>query len=262
MKVNLLNINGEKQEEIDLPKIFSSKIRLDIVKKVYDAERIWQPYGNDPEAGKKQSASGVIRHKRHSWKAHYGRGISRIPRKTMWRRGTQFYWIGAEISSARGGRRAHGPKKYIPNKKINKKERKIAFESAIASTINKNLILKRYSNLSEVKNHLPLIVNSKIYELKTKELINSIEKILEDLKIISKKEKSIRSGKGKSRNRKYKKSAGVLIITGNNEKLKTKIFDQVKVNGLKVSYLYPLGRIVIYTENAIKDLEDMEKIKK
>ncbi len=259
MKADLLNINGEKQEEIDLPKIFSTKIRPDIVKKVYDAERTWQPYGNDPEAGKKHSASGVIRHKRHAWKAHYGRGISRVPRKTMWRRGTQFYWIGAEISSARGGRRAHGPKRYIPNKKINKKERKIALNSSIASTINKNFIMKRYSTIDQVKNNLPLIVSSKIFELKTKELVNSIDKILGDLKIISKQEKVIRAGKGKLRNRKYKKSSRILIVMGNDEKLKTKIFEQVKVNDLKISYLYPLGRIVIYTKNAINDLEEKEK---
>jgi len=39
-----------------------------------------------------RSASGKIRHKRHSWKVSYGHGMSRIPRKIFWRRGTNFSW--------------------------------------------------------------------------------------------------------------------------------------------------------------------------
>ena len=146
MKAQLLSTEGKKQKEIDLPKVFSSKFREDILKKVYEAEKIWQPYGHDPEAGKKHSASGTMRHKRHSWKAHYGRGMSRIPRKIMWRRGTQFYWVGAEISSTRGGRRAHGPKNSIPIKKINKKEYVLALASAIVATSDKNLINNNNNN--------------------------------------------------------------------------------------------------------------------
>ena len=222
MKTQLLSIDGKNQKEIELPKIFSSKIREDILKKAYEAEKIWQPYGPDKEAGKKQSASGTISHKRHEWKGHYGKGMSRVPRKTMWRRGTQFYWVGAEISSARGGRRAHPPKpESIPIKKINKKEYIIALNSAIASTIDEKLIQRRYLRLkkSEIKN-LPIVVEAKFSQLKTNELIKSIESLLGNINIISKKEKSIRAGKGKSRNRKYKKNAGVLIITGNDEKIK------------------------------------------
>ena len=40
----------------------------------------------------------------------------------MWRRSTQFYWIGAEVSSTRGGRRADPPKGLGVYKKINRNE--------------------------------------------------------------------------------------------------------------------------------------------
>jgi large subunit ribosomal protein L4e len=259
MKAQLLSVDGKKGKEISLPKVFSKKIREDILKKAFEAERFWQPYSHDPMGGKKNSASGTISHKRHDWKGHYGRGISRVPRKTMWRRGTQFYWVGAEISSTRGGRRAHGPKGNIPIKKINKKEYEIAFASAIASTANDKFILERYARVEDVKADLPFVMESKISSAKTKDLIEGVEKVLGKLKVVAKREKSIRAGRGKLRNRKYKKSAGLLIVTGDDEELKSNVFEQIKMKELIVSDLYPAGRVVIYTENAIKNLEELEK---
>lgn len=257
MKAQLLSIEGKKQKEINLPKVFSSKIREDIVKKVFETERTQHPYGPNFMAGKKHSASGTISHKRHDWKGHYGSGRSRIPRKTMWRRGTQFFWIGAEISSTRGGRRAHPPKPeaFMKFKKINKKEYDLALKSVIAATTNEENVRNRYARLKDNKiENLPIIVESKITELKTKELIKTIDAILGKLAIVSKKQKSIRAGRGKLRNRKYKSTAGALLITGNEEKIKPKILDSLKVNELTISDLYPLGRLVIYTDKAIKDL--------
>lgn len=257
MKAQLLTIDGKKQKEINLPKIFSSKVREDIVKKVFETERTQHPYGPYFMAGKQHSASGTISHKRHDWKGHYGSGRSRIPRKTMWRRGTQFFWIGAEISSTRGGRRAHPPKPeaFVKFKKINKKEYDLALNSVIAATTNEKNLRDRYARLKEVKvENLPIVVESKITELKTGELIKAIDAILGKLAVVSKKEKSIRAGKGKLRNRKYKSTAGALLIIGNDEKIKSKTFESLKVNELTITDLYPLGRLVIYTDKAIKDL--------
>ena len=52
-----------------------------ILLKVFEAQKRWQEMGNTPFAGMKYSASGIIRHKRHSWKAGYGKGIARTPKK-------------------------------------------------------------------------------------------------------------------------------------------------------------------------------------
>ena len=71
----------------------------------------------------------------------------------------------------------------------------------------------------------------------------------------------MRSGKGKSRGRKYKINAGVLIVTGKDENLKTTAFTVKAVQNLGISDLASggPGRLTIYTEQAIKELG--EKLK-
>ncbi len=124
MKAEILDINGKKSKSIDLPRFFSNKIREDVVSKVLEAKKSWQPYSPSLVGGKQHAASGKMRHRRHVWQTHYGKGMSRIPRKVMSRKGNQFNWVGAEVSSTRGGRRAHPPKviSLLNLKKINKKE--------------------------------------------------------------------------------------------------------------------------------------------
>ena len=262
MKANLLDINGKKLKEITLPKCFSSEIRDDIIAKVLEAKKSKQPYGPSPVAGNQHSASGKIRHRRHVWKTHYGKGMSRIPRKTMTKKGSQFIWVGATVPHVRGGRRAHPPKvlSMINTKKINKKELNLALISAISATANEREVKKKYAKLknSEIKN-LPFIVESKIISLKTKELIQSLKKILgNNLFEVMSKKKQVRSGKGKLRGRKYKTNAGLLIVTGKDEKLKTKSLDNTTTKNLSIIDLAKgkQGRLTIYTEKAIKELEN------
>jgi len=259
MKANILNIDGKKVKEMELPRCFSQKIREDIVLKVLEAKKTKQPYSPSPVAGKQHSASGKIRHRRHVWKTHYGHGISRIPRKIISARGNRFNWIGAIIPSARGGRRAHPPKviSMINTKKINKKELKIAFMSALSATADSKLVQKKYLRLKnkEVKG-LPIIVESKLISLKTKEFFSSLKKILGNLFEVALQKKSVRAGRGKVRGRKYKKNAGVLIVVGKKEKLKIKGVEIQNSGTLGVNDLAKggQGRLVVYTENAIKEL--------
>ena len=265
MKTKILTIDGKSKGTIDLPKCFSCKIREDIIARVLEVKKIQQPYSPSPVAGKQASASGKLRHRRNVWKSQYKRGISRIPRKIMTRRGSQFNWIGATIPGARGGRRAHPPKilSMLKRLKMNKKEKELALKSALSATANKHNVVKRYSRLDE-KNvkELPLVVDSKITSLKTKELISSLRKILGDnLFEVSVKKKSVRAGKGKFRGRKYKRTAGLLFVVGKNEKLKTNALDVVNIKSLSVADLAKgsPGRLTVYTEQAIKDLG--EKLK-
>ena len=263
MKANILTIEGKKKSQINLPKCFSEKIREDLIAKIIEAKKQKQPYGPSPVAGKQHSASGKIVHKRHVWKSQYGRGMSRIPRKALSRKGSQFNWVGAISPNTRGGRRAHPPKviSMINTNKINKKEMKFALKSAISATISLKFISQKYSTLKDEKINVPFIVESKFISLKSKQLISSLKNILGNLFEIGKKKKSIRAGKGKSRGRKYKKTAGLLIVIGNKEKLKSKQFDIVNTNKLSVNDLAKggVGRLTIYTEEAIKDLG--EKLK-
>lgn len=237
MKMKILSIEGKEIKEITLPEIFSSKIREDIAQKVYEAGKMQQPYAPFYLAGKQYSASGKIRHSRRLWKTAYGHGISRVPRKILWRRGTQFYWIGAGIASARGGKRAHPPKieHFLKKKKINKKEKKLALFSALSATASEKYVKKRYETLQDKKLELPLIVESKILQLKTKEFFSALKKILEGYEF-GKKEKRL------------------LFVMGKEEEFKTKLIEVKKADELSMQDLFPLGRLVIYTENAIKQL--------
>ncbi len=254
MKSVIYDLQGKKKKEVDLPPIFSSKIREDIVSKYYEAEKFkeMQPYFAYAEAGKRHSASGTISHKRHAWKGHYGKGLSRAPRKTMWRRGTQFFWVGAEVSGARGGRRSHPPK---PNsiRKINQKETLIAMHSALAATSSELYLQKRYSTLPKLSLKFPIIIES--MPVKTKDSLSLLKNILGEIFNHALKKKTIRSGKGKSRGRKYKSNAGLLLITSNKEKIKMKGIDIRQASEIKISDLYPLGRLTIFTEKSLEELQ-------
>jgi len=263
MKTEIYTIDGKTTGSIDLPKCFSVTIREDLISKVIESKVRKQPYAPNPVAGSQHSASGLLNHRRHVWKSQYGRGISRVPRKIMSIKGSQFNWVAASTPNARGGRRAHPPKviSMIGTNKINKKEMNLALMSAISASANKEEVTKKYETIEKI-DKLPIVVESKISNLKVKELLNSLKSILgEKLSKVAFKEKSIRAGKGKMRGRKYKLNAGMLLVKGKEEKIKTKKIEIVSVDKLGV---YDLcrggqGRLTLYTEKAIKQLG--EKLK-
>jgi large subunit ribosomal protein L4e len=263
MKTPILDTTGKKIKEIELPGFFSARIRDDLISKILEAEKKKQPYSPSPDAGMQHAARGKVVHRRHVWRSGYGKGISRVPRKIMSRRGEQFSWVAAEISGVRGGMRSHPPKVLgmINFSKINKKEMKIAFVSSLSSTANLEEIKKRYSSLDgkNVEHHFPLIVSELNFK-KTKELISSLKKVLGDtLFNIALPKRKIRSGKGKGRGRKYKTTAGLLIVIGNNEKFDSNAFEIRKAKELNITNLDGIGRLTLYTEKAINDLGERLK---
>ncbi len=253
MKTTLFDVEGKKKGDVDLPAIFTTTIREDLAYKYYYADlfRNMTPYSTYSEAGKRHSASGTISHKRHEWKGHYGKGISRAPRKTMWRRGTQFYWVGAESSSSRGGRSARPPKGNYAFRYVNKKEVQAAMNSAFAATANKNYIMKRYTNLPVISIN-PAVIES--LPSKTKDVVSSLSAIFGAAFSHVFKNKTVRAGKGKSRGRKYKSNAGLLVVTGTGENVKCSGLDVKQVKEIKISDLYPLGRLTLYTKKAVEEL--------
>lgn len=260
MKAKILDIQGKEKGLVTLPKIFESSIRNDLIEKVLEAKKRKQPYSPSLVGGKQHSAKGKLVHRRHVWRSQYGRGISRVPRKIFSQKGSNFNWEAAEVPHARGGMRTHPPKVIYMQKerKINKKELRMAFESAISATANKKSISMRYARLKLVKiESLPFIVESNITKLKTKELIQSVKKILgKNLMEVAIRKKTIRSGRGKMRGKKYKKNLGLLMVIGNEEKMKTNLFEIVAVKNLGIENLAEgkSGRLTIYTEGAIENL--------
>jgi large subunit ribosomal protein L4e len=247
-------------------KIFEAPIREDIVAKVLETKKNQQPYANSPVAGKQHSAKGLIVHARHVWRSGYGRGQSRVPRKIFSRKGSQFNWEAAEVPNAKGGMRAHPPKvtQFINMLKINKKELKVAFESAIAATASEKYIIKKYGSIEKLDKKAPFIIPSEITKAKTKQIIGELKNVLGNLYKIALKERSIRAGRGKMRGRKYKSTAGMVLVLGNDEKLKTKLFEVKNARELSVMDLANggLGRVAVYTEKAVKELENKMEGKK
>ncbi len=258
MKLKILNKQGTESKEIETT-LFEEPIREDLILKVVEAEKIWQPYSNKYRAGMDISASGNASHRRHKWKSDRGRGLSRIPRKVFWRRGTQFSWEGAVVPSTKGGRRAHPPKSYTNLKKINKKELKKALLSALTLTTNLEKLNEKYTSVNSKELKTPIVIEESTLNSNLKELNEFLKKILNDFYKISFQKKSIRTGKGKLRGRKYKQSAGLLIVIGKNENKKSKGIEIIKADELLVKDLASNGaRLTIFTENAIKDLENFK----
>ncbi len=260
MKAKILDINGKEKATIELPKFFSEKIREDLILKAVEIKKSQQPFSPSPVSGKQHSASGILKHHRKVWKSQYGRKMSRVPRKIFSVKGSQFNWEGAEVSNTRGGRTAHPPKitSRINTGKLNKKELKKATTSALSATAEGKWVAKKYSNLKDKKiTALPLIVESKLVSQKAKALRASIKSILgEDLFGVAEKKRSIRHGVGKMRGRKYKSNAGLLVVIGDKEKLRTNIFEIQKASNVGVLELAQggPGRLTLYTEAAIKEL--------
>jgi large subunit ribosomal protein L4e len=256
MKTKVIDKTGKEKTNIDFPENFSKGIREDILAKVFETQKgiYAQPYGAMKGAGAGYSASGISKKRRHVWKGTYGKGISRVPRKIMSRHGSSFNWIGATVSNTRGGRRPHAPRsEKNPFKKINKKELVIAFNSAFAGTINQKYIEKKYGK----KIDSGIVFEDKVLELKTKEFFLLLKQIFKENFDRLIKKKTIRSGKGKTRGRRYKSTAGLLFVISSEEKMKRKGIEVVPVNELKISDLSPNGepgRITCYTEKAIKEI--------
>jgi ribosomal protein L4 len=257
MKTAIYDLNGAKSSDVELPEVFSSTVREDIAVKMLEAMK-WeekQPYTHDPKAGRKHSASGTISHRRHEWKGHYGKGIARVPRKAMWRRGTQFYWVATEVNSTRGGRRVHGPSLNLRSRKINIKEMIIAMNSAIAATANEKFVSSRYATLSDVKFKLPVVVEA--IPSKTKDAISMLKTIYGDASSLVLKVRSVRAGKGKNRARPYKSTAGLLVVKSDKENVKFSGLDVKSVSELTIADLYPLGRLTVYTKQALEELKNV-----
>jgi large subunit ribosomal protein L4e len=265
MKSKLYDVKGTEKGSVELPKEFSAKVREDIVAKVIESTKKIHPYSPSPVAGKQHAAKGKIVHRRHVWRSGYGKGQSRVPRKIFSQKGTRFNMEAAEVPFARGGMRAHPPKveHFMKELKINKKEMKIAFISALSATANEKYVLNKYSSVEKTDRKVPFVVSIS-EKMKAKELLNGMKNILGNLYNVAIKKKSVRAGRGTMRGRKYKSNAGMLLVTGNNENVKIKMFEVKPVRELSVGDLARggLGRLTVYTENAIKDLENKFKEKK
>lgn len=247
-KVNVYGTDGKASGEIELPEIFNTTFRPDIIRKAFSVMRSnkRQPYGADPLAGCKHATASVGK----------GRGMSRVPRLTQGQR-------GALAPCVVGGRRAHPPKAERNwSEKINKKEKQLAKSSALAATAKKEIVTER-GHKFDAKITLPIIVDDKFEKInKTKDVIDALDKIgVYDDVLRATNGKHIRAGKGKMRGRRYKTPKSLLIVTTKDEIKKSSRnltgVDVIKPKDINVEYLAPggdPGRLTIFTKSAIREI--------
>jgi len=248
VKVNVYGIDGNSKNKIDLPDVFETPYRPDIIRKSFNVlhSNKRQAYGSDPFAGTKHATASVGK----------GRGMSRVPRLTQGNR-------AALAPCVVGGRRAHPPKSEKNWKeKINKKENLVAKNSAIAATANKEIVMERGHKFDE-KITLPIIVEDKFESIvKTKDMIKVLDKIgVYDDVLRATNGKHIRAGKGKSRGRKYKTPKSILIVASKDNITKSSRnltgVDIVSPNQINIELIAPggdAGRLTIFTESALKEI--------
>lgn len=262
MKATVFDLQNKRTGEKELPEQFQEEFRPDLIKRAVHAlqSAARQPYGANPEAGKRSSSD--ISKRRRKYRGSYGFGISRVNRKIHSRRGTRMFWVGAFSPQTAGGRRAHPPKAEKKfEKNINKKEKRKAIRSAMAATLNKELIVQRGHKLPE---DFPFIIEDGLEHIsKTKEL----QKILNTLGFKEELQRSavkkVRAGIGKLRGRKYKRKKGILCVVAEQCPL-TKAaknvpgMNVVEAKALNAELLAPgamPGRVTLWTEKAIDVIE-------
>lgn len=262
MKVKILDSSNAEKGQRQLPKHFDEDYRPDLITRAVLSIRAnsRQRYGSAPEAGKRSSVT--VSKRRRNYRGCYGHGISRVPRKVMSRRGIRFNWVGAFAPGTVGGRRAHPPKaEKIWDQKINIKERRKAIRSAIAATLNKEIVSARGHKIPTnypfiISNDFELIANTKL-------LKNALLSLGFSDEFDRASEKRVRAGRGKSRGRRYNKKKSILFVVSESCALQNAAknlpgVDIQVIDKLNANLLAPgchAGRIALYTEKAIERLD-------
>lgn len=253
-------LDGSVRKDIELPEIFRTDYRPDIIKKaVLSAQSAArQPYGSDELAGKRTSAH--YHGRRRTRNTMMGRGIARMAR--IHGKVGYMSFRARFVPQAVKGRQAHPPQtEKVWSKPINKKEMTFAIKSSLAAAADRNLVAKR-GHLFD--SDVPVIVESSFENLKKiKDVFSFFKKIGLEKELERCKEKKCRSGKAKMRGRKYAYKKGpLLILSGNCDVAKAAAnlpgFEVSFADSLDIRQLAPgtqAGRLLVITEPALEKLE-------
>jgi large subunit ribosomal protein L4e len=256
MKAEVVGLNGKAAGQVDVPDVFETELRPDLVKRVFwlVGSHGFQPKGRDPMAGERTTAET------HS--PPTGTGRSRIPRV----KGERYSRGGMAggVASVVKGRLAHPPRsEKVIYLGVNKKERRLATDSAIAFTANLEAVKARGHRVK--KPALPLVVADDIETVeKTSELVSFFEKV--DLKAELQRvdERTKRnSGKRRLRGRVYRSGVGPLIVVTSDRGVGKAAggipgVEVTRVEDVSVLDLAPggvPGRLTLWTESSLSVLD-------
>lgn len=262
MELKIMSVKNEEKGKVKMPIQFQETVREDIIRKAVHVmhNNARQPYGTDPEAGQRHSAK--ISRRRRDYRGAYGFGISRVPRKIHTRRGTRMNWVAALSPGVVGGRQSHPPKvEKIWDKKMNKKENKLAIRSALSATLDQKLVLEHGYLIP--KNY-PFIIEDAVETLdKTKD----VKAMLTSLGFTGEMDravvKNVRPGRGTMRGRRYKKKTSLLFVVSKNCKLSKAALNVPGVEIVSVDKINPEvlapgsipGRATLYSKAAVEKIE-------
>ena len=251
-KVNVYNKSGASSAEVELPAVFETEFRPDVIRKAVNSAQAnrRQPYGSSPLAGHAPHRS-----------VRSGQGISRVPRATQ---GGNAVFSPAVV----GGRRAHPPRvEKVWAEKCNKKERALARASALAATASEDAVRTRGHKFKEGLT-LPVVLDDEVEAIeKTKELTAIFEAIGvgDDIQRAIDGTKQ-RPGKGKLRGRRFRQPRAFLfVVSGLEAPVLTAArnlpgVDVATPEMLSTELVAPggdAGRLVVFTRSALNALEAM-----
>ena len=246
METTVLDLDGDDAGDIDLPEVFETAYRPDVVRRAVQAAQAnrKQDYGSDDYAGMRTPAESQ----------GSGRGMAHVPRENG---------QGARVPQTVGGRRAHPPKEEKDRGlDINTKERKLAVRSAIAATADGDIVEERGHEFADDV-VLPLVVSDDFEDLvKTQEVVGVLETLGIEDDIERAEEATVRAGRGTTRGRKYDRATSVLFVTSEEPSKAARNLagaDVTTAREVNAEDLAPggeAGRLTVWTESAVEEVAE------
>ena len=246
METTVLDLDGDDTGSIELPAVFETAYRPDVVRRAVQAAQAnrKQDYGSDDYAGMRTPAESQ----------GSGRGMAHVPRENG---------QGARVPQTVGGRRAHPPKEEKDRGlDINTKERKLAVRSAIAATADGDIVEERGHEFADDV-VLPLVVSDDFEDLvKTQEVVGVLETLGVEDDIERAEEATVRAGRGTTRGRKYDRATSVLFVTSEEPSKAARNLagaDVTTAREVNAEDLAPggeAGRLTVWTESAVEEVAE------
>ncbi len=267
MNIPVYTLKGAEKGKVSVAGRLAGPVREDLIRRAVNSERasMRQPYGTDPEAGMRSSAT--YKGRRGVRHAMMNREMARMKRITSTR---TLYMRARIVPQAVKGRRAHPPKAEKNwERKMNKKERLSALLSAASATLDREWVEKRGYRIEGVRK-VPLVVEDKLQEVVS---MNDVKQILDNFGLLEELSRlghaKIRSGRGTTRGRRYKRKRGMLIIVNEDRGIVKAARNlpglEVREAGtLDVDSLAPgaqPGRLCVWTEGALSGMEALAQPK-
>jgi large subunit ribosomal protein L4e len=260
MKVPVFTTTGTKDGDIELPLVFSTPIRNELIHKAYIhlESHAFQRQGRYPNAG-----MDVVAESNSPPTGHHQARVARMAGGGGGRQGQ-----AGGVAMTRKGRQAHPPtSERIIHKMLNKKENRLALCSALAATTSSALVKLRGHKVDKIES-FPIVVSDQIESIhKSKELTKVFDalNLSQDVERLRSRLKG-RSGKPLLRGRKTKVGKSVLLVVKDSKGLSKAAgsllgVDVVDAKSLSVLDLAPGAkpvRLTVFTKGAI---EEISKIK-